>query len=79
MLHIRGEKKIMMPDEDTDISIGDKILFCGTREVKNSMDWTLKVMSSLNYVMTFKNEPESYVWRILHRYLHKTERRKTPR
>lgn len=79
LLHVRGEKKTMMPEEDTEISIGDKILFCGTREVKNSMDWTLKVMSSLNYVMTFKNEPESYVWRILHRYLHKTERRKTPR
>ena len=79
LLHARGEKKTMMPEESMDISIGDKILFCGTREVKNSMDWTLKVMSSLNYVMTFKNEPESYVWRILHRYLHKTERRKTPR
>ena len=79
LLHVCGANKIMMPDENTDISIGDKILFCGTREVKNSMDWTLKVMSSLNYVMTFKNEPESYVWRILHRYLHKTESRKTPR
>jgi len=79
LLHVHGDKNIMMPDEDTEIAIGDKILFCGTREVKNSMDWTLKVMSSLNYVMTFKNEPESYAWRILHRYLHKTERRKTPR
>jgi voltage-gated potassium channel Kch len=79
LLHVRGQNKIMMPDEDTEIFIGDRILFCGTREVKNSMDWTLKVMSSLNYVMTFKNEPESYVWRLLHRYLHKTERRKTPR
>jgi len=79
LLHARGEKKTMMPGEDTDISIGDKILFCGTREVKNSMDWTLKVMSSLNYVMTFKNEPESFAWRLLHRHLHKIERRKAPR
>ena len=79
LLHVQGQNKTMMPDEDTEICIGDKILFCGTREVKNSMDWTLKVMSSLNYVMTFKNEPESYVWRILHRYMHKTERRKSPR
>jgi hypothetical protein len=69
----------MMPNDDIDIKYGDKILFCGTREVKNSMDWTLKVMSSLNYVMTFKNEPESLAWRLLHRYLHKTERRKAPR
>ena len=68
-----------MPDDEIDIKAGDKILFCGTTEVKNSMDWTLKVMSSLNYVMTFKNEPESFAWRLLHRYLHKTERRKVPR
>jgi Trk K+ transport system NAD-binding subunit len=79
LLHVRGEEKTMMPDDNIDIRTGDKILMCGTREVKNSMDWTLKVMSSLNYVMTFKNEPESYVWRLLHRYLHKTERRKIAR
>jgi len=79
LLHVRGEEKIMMPVDDIDIRVGDKILFCGTREVKNSMDWTLKVMSSLNYVMTFRNEPESYAWRLLYRYLHKTERRKTQR
>jgi Trk K+ transport system NAD-binding subunit len=79
LLHVRGEDKNMMPDDEIDIKAGDKILFCGTREVKNSMDWTLKVMSSLNYVMTFKNEPESFAWRLLHRYLHKTERRKVPR
>ena len=79
LLHVRKKEKTMMPDDDIDILYGDRILFCGTREVKNSMDWTLKVMSSLNYVMTFKNEPESFVWRIIHRYLHKTERRKSPR
>ena len=75
LMHARGPDKVMMPEDDTNILAGDRILFCGTREVKNSMDWTLKVMSTLNYVMTFKNEPESFVWRILHRYLHKTERR----
>lgn len=79
LLWVRGEELTMMPNDDIDIKYGDKILFCGTREVKNSMDWTLKVMSSLNYVMTFKNEPESLAWRLLHRYLHKTERRKAPR
>lgn len=79
LLYERGAEKIMMPEEDLRIEQGDRILFCGTREVKNSMRWTLKVPSSLNYVMTFENEPESYIWRILHRYRHKTERRKLPR
>ncbi len=79
LMHVRGNTNTMMPEEEVDIRQGDRILFCGTREVKNSMDWTLKVMSSLNYVMTFKNEPESYAWRVLHRYMHKSERRKQPR
>ncbi|MGB5456243.1 MAG: NAD-binding protein [Gammaproteobacteria bacterium] len=79
LLHVRGVEKTMMPSEDMDIKYADRLLFCGTREIKNSMDWTLRVMSSLNYVMTFKNEPESFVWRLLHRYMHKTERRKLPR
>ncbi len=79
LMHVRDKEKVMMPEDDIEIRQGDRILFCGTREVKNSMDWTLKVMSSLNYVMTFKNEPESFAWRLLHRYLHKTERRQTPR
>ncbi len=79
LMFVRGGEKIIMPEDELDIEYGDRILFCGTREVKNSMDWTLKVMSSLNYVMTFKNEPESFVWRLLHRYLHKTERRSSPR
>ena len=79
LLHVRGDENTMMPGDDVEIQRGDRILFCGTREVKNSMDWTLKVMSSLNYVMTFRNEPESFVWRLLHRYLHRTERRSAPR
>lgn len=75
LLHVRDKQKTMMPDTDTEIKYNDRILFCGTREIKNSMDWTLKVMSSLNYVMTFRNEPESYVWRLLRR----SERRQAPR
>jgi len=79
LLHIHNQAKTMMPDDDTEIRKGDRILFCGTREAKNSMQWTLHVLSSLNYVMTFRNEPESFVWRLLYRYVHKTERRRAPR
>ncbi len=79
LLHVRGHEFSLLPEESQDIRNGDRILFCGTREVKNSMDWTLKVMSSLNYVMTFRTEPESFVWRLLHRYFRKVERRSVPR
>jgi Trk K+ transport system NAD-binding subunit len=75
LLLVRNNEKVLMPEDKLEICIGDQILFCGTRDVKNNMRWTLKVLRSLNYVMTFTAEPESLIWRILYRQRHKTERR----
>lgn len=79
LILLRGDREILLPDDDVEIYPFDRILFCGARDVKISMRWTLFVKSSLNYVMTLQNEPESYIWRILYRYRNKLERRKTPR
>lgn len=79
LLHTRGTEEVLMPDDDMEINQYDQILFCGTREVKNNMYWTLKHLRSLNYVMSQSEEPESYIWRALYRFRHKTERRKTHR
>lgn len=79
LLLIRGSDEILMPDDDMEIQQYDKILFCGTREVKSNMYWTLKHLRSLNYVMTLSEEPESYIWRVLYRFRHKTERRQIKR
>lgn len=68
-------EQILMPEDDNEVHAFDRILFCGTRDVKNSMQAILSQMSSLNYVMTLKKEPESYVWRKLHRHFNKVERR----
>ncbi len=72
-------KKQLMPDDDIELKPGDQILFCGKREAKDGMHWILQVMSSLNYVMTYENEPESYIWRKLSRRYKDTERRNKPR
>jgi Trk K+ transport system NAD-binding subunit len=67
LMHQRGDKKQLLPEEDLELIAGDKILFCGKREAKDAMHWTLEVTSSLNYVMSYENEPESYIWRkIMH-------------
>jgi Trk K+ transport system NAD-binding subunit len=79
LLLIRGVDEMLMPEDDMVIHQHDQILFCGSREVKNNMYWTLKHMRSLNYVMTYSEEPESYIWRKIHRLRHKTERRQIPR
>jgi Trk K+ transport system NAD-binding subunit len=66
LLESSGQHTIM-PDDATLIKHGDRILFCGMRESMNSMNWTLTVMASLNYVMNYENEPESYLLKALMR------------
>ena len=75
LLLIRDRKEQLLPEDDLEIEMGDEILFCGTYEVKRNMHWTLNIMRSLNYVMSFKDEPESYVWRLFYHYRNKPERR----
>lgn len=79
LLFQRDGKKQLMPEDDTELKAGDQILFCGKREAKDGMHWTLQVMSSLNYVMTYENEPESYIWRKFSRRYKDAERRNKPR
>lgn len=67
----------IMPDDKTMIEDGDHILFCGMREDMNSMNWTLKVLASLNYVMDYENEPESYLLRVMHKKFKTRERKDT--
>lgn len=79
LLLIRDKKEILLPDEELEIKEDDEILFCGTHEDKNNMHWTLNVMRSLNYVMSFRDEPESYIWRLFYNYKNKSEHRENDR
>lgn len=65
-----GNSKIM-PADETAIEDGDQILFCGMREAMNSMNWILTAMASLNYVMQYEIEPESWLLKILMRKRYK--------
>jgi len=79
LLLIQGNENILMPADVTEIKAFDRILFSGTRDAMNSMQWTLREAGCLNYVMTFRKEPESYIWRKLYRRLNRVERRQRPR
>ena len=75
----RGDDIQLLPNEQTEIKAFDQLLFCGLRKVKYAMSPTLVDLSILNYVMTSKNEPQSYLWKKITRYLQKEERRVSPR
>ena len=75
----RGDESILLPDDDTELRAFDQIMFCGLRKVKFAMAPTLTDISLLNYVMTAKNEPQSYIWKKLTHLLKKQDRRTSSR
>jgi voltage-gated potassium channel len=75
----RGDHIQLLPDEDTEIKALDEFLFCGLRKVKRSMSPILTDLSLLNYVMTSKNEPQSYIWKKITRYMQAQDRRSSTR
>lgn len=79
LLILRNGDYQLMPEDETALQDGDCILFCGMRQAKNSMYWTLNVMSSLNYIMSYESEPESYLLRQMSRLIKRRERRDTHR
>jgi Trk K+ transport system NAD-binding subunit len=80
LLFARSGDFQIMPEDDIELKDGDQILFCGMREAMNSMNWTLNVMTTLNYVMSYANEPESYLLKAIMRLRYKgQDRRDTTR
>ena len=75
----RGDDVQLLPDENVELKAFDQLLFCGLRKVKHTMSPTLNDLNLLNYVMTSKNEPQSYVWKKLMHYLQKADRRESSR
>lgn len=71
----RNTRFFLMPTDDIAIKEGDQLLYCGTAEAERSMKWTLNDIHSLNYIMTYEDTPDSYIWRKLHLVLKKSERR----
>jgi Trk K+ transport system NAD-binding subunit len=75
----RGTKILLMPTDDIAIKTGDQLLYCGLPVAERSMKWSLNDLHSLNYIMTYEDTPDSFVWRKLHQFLKRKDRRRRPR
>ncbi len=75
----RNNKLLLMPTDDIAIKAGDQLLYCGTPDAERSMKWTLNDIHSLNYIMTYEDTSDSYVWRKFHMHMKKNERRNRAR
>ncbi len=75
----RKQKLLLMPTNDIAIKSGDQILFCGTPGALRSMQWSQNDLHSLNYIMTYEDTPDAFIWRKFHQYMKRNERRNRPR
>lgn len=75
----RGDSLEILPADDTELKAFDQLLFCGLRKVKHSMSPTLHELNRLNYVMTSKNEPQTYIWKKLAHFFKEQDRRTSNR
>ena len=75
----RKNKLLLMPTDDIAIKADDQILFCGTSSALRSMQWAQNDTHSLNYIMTYEETPDSFIWRKIDQYIKRQERRNRPR
>ncbi|MFW5432628.1 MAG: potassium channel family protein [Methylophilaceae bacterium] len=63
LLLVRDGNSLLVPDKDTVILNGDRILFCGTYDAKNALPSSLNNSKTFNYIMNGLEVSDSTVWR----------------
>lgn len=61
----RGQENILLPDKTTEVLVNDKILFCGIHQAEVHVEQCMLDIHTLNYVMSFKNTPDSLLGRYI--------------
>jgi len=63
LLIVRNALSLLVPDTDTMLEIGDRILFCGTYHAKSALPSTLNNEKTFNYIINGLEVPDSLIWR----------------
>ncbi len=67
LMRVRRGTRVLLPDLDQQIRIGDKLLFCGRGSSEYYMRWGMQNEDVLSYLMTGVSRPEGAVWKWLRR------------
>jgi len=63
MMLRRGYENILLPEDDTKIKDGDRLMFCGQDEARQQIQWTIQNDDVLMYVLTGEEHPSGYLWK----------------
>jgi Trk K+ transport system NAD-binding subunit len=61
----RSDRTMLLPDDDTKIFPGDRILFCGQAGAHSMMEWLSRNRNVFNYIQTGEEHPSGYLWRLM--------------
>jgi Trk K+ transport system NAD-binding subunit len=67
LLLLRSNNRELLPEEDSRLRSGDRLLLCGRHCARARMSWTLQNIHALGYIMTGDSVPGGAVWRWLTR------------
>ncbi len=68
LLLMRENKPVLLPPEEQYLSLGDRLLLCGSMEASEHMNRTLYNHNALNYVLTGIDRPAGLLWDSLARW-----------
>lgn len=63
LLLLRDGNPMLVPDKDTIVLNGDRILFCGTYDAKSALPTLLNNRKTFNFLMNGLKVPDSFIWR----------------
>jgi len=64
----RGESEVLMPEPDCLLQDGDRLLFCGERQMRHQQTLCLYNFDVLTYLLTGKDVPSGKIWRWMERF-----------
>lgn len=67
----RDGQQTLLPEPDTELRLGDRILVCGRAGAETPMNWIIRNHNLLDYVRYGVARPSGYLWRWVAAWLHR--------
>lgn len=67
LMLLRHNERILLPDPGISVQKDDHLLFCGSHDGRDRMEWTLQNENALSYILTGEARPEGWIWRYLNK------------
>jgi Trk K+ transport system NAD-binding subunit len=65
LMLLRHNERTLLPEPGISVQKDDLLLFCGSHEGRDRMEWTLQNENALSYILTGEARPEGWIWRQL--------------